>query len=348
MSSEIQLFDEEKSSDEIGDIPLESVIESYLKYYASGTSHTARAKQLDLKHFINFLTKFYGFSNESKLHVKHWDHSSVQRFVDDSLQKGEAPSTVARRLATIKHMGRTLSDKIAGFVNPAKDVKTPKTTPLKPKALTEEDIKEVREQARLRLSEKDSFIRFRNQTLFEFMIDTGLRADEVRLLKRSQVDDQLEWISNVRTKGRRFRNVYITTEVREILEGYLEERRKTLLRFYESLTPSQDKNLPLFISTYNAVPGEPESFYMGAKTIWRAVNELSAGTQLHPHLLRHSYAIDLLDASNDVRLVAQALGHSDVRITMRYTQRMDEEVAKALEKSRSKKRSHKGELEQEA
>jgi site-specific recombinase XerD len=73
---------------------------------------------------------------------------------------------------------------------------------------------------------------------------------------------------------------------------------------------------------------------MGAKSIWRAINELSAETQLHPHLLRHSYALDLLDSSNDVRLVAQALGHSDVRITMRYTERKEEEVAAALERSR--------------
>jgi integrase/recombinase XerD len=55
--------------------------------------------------------------------------------------------------------------------------------------------------------------------------------------------------------------------------------------------------------------------------------------------LRHTYATNLLDDSRDIRLVAQALGHSDVRITMRYTERGNEEVAEALEKSRSKKKS---------
>ena len=78
---------------------------------------------------------------------------------------------------------------------------------------------------------------------------------------------------------------------------------------------------------------------MGAKSVWRAVNELCKEYDLHPHLLRHSYALDLLENSNDIRLVAQALGHSDVRITMRYTERSDEEVARALEKSRRKKKS---------
>ncbi|MDZ4785307.1 MAG: tyrosine-type recombinase/integrase, partial [bacterium] len=98
-----------------------------------------------------------------------------------------------------------------------------------------------------------------------------------------------------------------------------------------------DKTLPLFISTYGAKINNAESFLMGAKTIWRAINELSNQTKLHPHLLRHCYALDLLNSSNDIRLVAQALGHGDVRITMRYTERTEEQVAEALEKSRKTK-----------
>ena len=72
--------------------------------------------------------------------------------------------------------------------------------------------------------------------------------------------------------------------------------------------------------------------------MWRAINELSLDKELHPHLLRHSYALDLLNSSNDIRLVAQALGHGDVRTTMRYTERSEEEIASALEKSRSSKK----------
>jgi site-specific recombinase XerD len=60
-------------------------------------------------------------------------------------------------------------------------------------------------------------------------------------------------------------------------------------------------------------------------------------TKLHPHLLRHTYAVDLLEDSKDIRLVAQALGHADVRITMRYTERSNEEVAAAREKLNRKK-----------
>ena len=321
---------------DIGRVPLSSVVEYYIQYYASGSSHTARAKKLDLQHFLGFLQSSRGLSRVEKLKLSDWDHASVQRFMEDCLNQGEAPATAARRLATLKHMGRTLAERIPGFVNPAREVKSPKLRPLVPKSISRVEIKAVKEKARLRAEEKGSFIRIRNQTLLDFMLDTGLRAEEVRLLRVGQIDADLEWIENVRTKGKQYRNVYITSVMRMPLKKYLDAREKELKRFYAKLTVSQSRNLPLFISTYGAAPGDPGSFLMGAKSIWRAINEMSRDVQLHPHLLRHSYAVDLLQTTNDVRLVSQALGHSDVRITMRYTERAQEEVALALEKARRK------------
>lgn len=321
----------------LGESALLTTIDSYIRYYATGSSHTARAKRADLKKFIDFLCSYRGYGKPEKLKVKDWDFSSVQRFVDNCLSGGEAPATVARRLATIKHMGRTLAEKVAGYINPAREVKGPKLQVARPKALSRKEIDRIHQRALTRLEQRPSFIRFRNQVIFNLLLDTGLRADELRLIKLGQLDDSKEWIRNVRTKGRRYRNVYITSAMRPLLMQYIEARAKELKRMYATLSNTHDKALPLFISLYKAIPGKADSFLMGPKTLWRAINELTAESKLHPHLLRHSYAIDLLDSSNDVRLVSQALGHSDVRITMRYTQRADQEVASALEKSRRRR-----------
>ncbi len=311
---------------------LTTVIESYIQYYASGDGHTARAKRLDLEHFLQFLTKHCSVSDRRKLRLQDMDHSNINRFVEDCLRKGEAPSTVARRLATLKHMGRTLAEKLAGFTNPAREVKAPKIPTPRPKALSSIEVHKIEENAKKRTGEKNSFTRYRNQVLFLFLLDTGLRAEEVRLLRAGQLDDSLEWIHNVRTKGKRYRNVYISKRMRPLLKEYLEKRTHELLRFFEKVPVKVDRLLPVFPSNYRAKPQDPDSFLMGAKSIWRAINELSSDTPLHPHLLRHSYATELLESSKDVRLVSQALGHSDVRITMRYTERSDQEVAKAIEK----------------
>jgi integrase/recombinase XerC len=229
-------------------------------------------------------------------------------------------------------MGRTLAERVSGFTNPAKEVKAPKVQTLRPKALSVEQVHEALELAESRKSQRDTFQRRRNEMLFIFLIETGLRADEVRLLRLGQLDDGLEWIQNVRTKGKKFRNVYISSSLRPRLQEYLDERRRELSRFFQDLTIGQDKRIPLFISTYRVDPQNPDTFLMGSKSIWRAINQLSGEVRLHPHLLRHSFATDLLNSSQDVRLVAQALGHSDVRITMRYTERADRDIAIALEK----------------
>jgi len=322
---------------EIAKGSLDAVVESYLRFYAAGSHHTARAKQIDLGHFLSFLAVHRRKKDQTELLVSDWDHSAVQRFVDDRLAHGESPATVSRRLATLKHMGRTISENIAGFINPAKEIKPPKVQVLRPKSLNFEEIQKILKAADDRISGRNSFVRRRNRMIVLLLIDTGLRADEVRMLKRSQIDETLEWITSVRTKSRRFRNVYITSDIRAELRDYIERRSEHLRRWCGALTKKLDDQSPLFVSTVRADPANPESLLMGNKSVWRAVNELSSGTPLHPHLLRHSFASDLLESSNDIRLVAQALGHSDVRVTMRYTERADRDVALALERARKER-----------
>lgn len=321
---------------DIGNIGLKNTFDSYLQYYASGTGNTARAKKVDVEKFLSFLVKIKKYSTADKLTVKDWDQSSVQQFVDHGLKLGEAPSTVSRRLATLKHFGRTFAERIPGFVNPAKDVRPPKAPSEKPKALVSKEVDRVLLRATIRIDDKNSFIRRRNRMILLLLLDTGIRAEEIRALKRSQLDDSLEWIASVRTKGRKYRNVYVTSAIRADLKEYLSDRELELKRFFPKLTDIKNRSLPLFISTYGVKPPQNDTFYMGAKSIWRAINELSAETRLHPHLLRHSFATDLLENSSDIRLVAQALGHTDVRTTMRYTERTSEELARVLEKSRRK------------
>lgn len=311
-----------------------TLIDGYIEYYASGSTHTARAKRLDLHKFLDFLQEFNGYSKPEKITVKDWTHSAIQRFVDESLAI-ESPATVSRRLATIKHMGRTYAEKISGFTNPAKEIKNPKAKSAAPKALSPSEIKTIRKNAKNRINKKDSFIRYRNNVVFSFLLETGLRAEEIRLLRMSQLDEKLEWIKSVRTKGKRYRNVYVNSNLREILEEYLCIRQENLIAKFGKISKSIDKNLPIFISMYKSDLDSPKSFQMGAKTLWRAINELSTDTGLHPHLLRHTFALDLLKSSKDIRLVSQALGHGDVRITMRYTERSDIEVAEAIEKKSS-------------
>jgi integrase/recombinase XerC len=322
-----------KPAEHVATQPLAPIMLEYLDLFAEGVGHTARAKRLDIDRFLEFLKRYRKISEIEHLTVGDWDFSACQHFVDELL-KIEAPATVARRLATLKHMGRVLAERWPGFINPVRDVRAPKIQNARPQSLDSEEIDRIKEHASSLRTKRGNFVSYRNEILFYFLLDTGLRADEVRTLKRSQIDDKLEWIRGVKTKGRRFRDAYISSVIRDPLAEYLKARAAQLEGFFPKLTPSIDGRLPVFISTHGARAEDPDSFLMGAKSVWRAIRSYSVETKLHPHLLRHTFAVELLDDSKDIRLVAQALGHSDVRITMRYTERGKEEVAKALERAR--------------
>ncbi|MBP9837921.1 MAG: tyrosine-type recombinase/integrase, partial [Proteobacteria bacterium] len=307
------------------------ILQNYLQYYASGESHTARAKKYDLQHFLEFLA---GTSeNIPQVLVSEWTLQKTKDFIDYRLQLGESPATVNRRLATIKHFGRTLAERVHGYINPAREAKAPTLQVTKPKGLTSEEIDLLRAAA-ISVEEEtnDSFLAQRNKFMLELLLATGLRADEVRQLVFGQISEDQQWFRNVKTKGKKYRNVYLDSSIRDTLNKYLEKRDEFIRsKFpeYQMLSKSVIDKFPLFVSSYEADINDPRTFSVAPKTIWRIISSFGAKAQaladkpvgnLHPHKLRHTFAHGLLDSSKDVRLVAQALGHSDVRTTMRYTE----------------------------
>jgi site-specific recombinase XerD len=331
----------------IQDESLLTIVSSYIHYYASGRGHTSRAKKYDLEYFMKFIAG--SGRDPGDVQLKEWTMQQTNNFVDALLDKGEAPSTVARRLATIKHLGRTLAERVPGFINPAREVKAPVYETSKPQGLTEEEVRILKQVARhMREESSGSFQSARNCCIIEFLLGTGLRADEIRFLKRGQVSEDRSWLMNVKTKGKRFRDVYIHAELAPLFDDYISRSRAEIVsRFPASLSWNKNEwnTVPVFVSTHRASLLKPESFSLAPKTLWRVIAEFGKKARqmheedmphIHPHKLRHTFAHGLLDASNDIRLVAQALGHSDVRTTMRYTERTKEELAKAIEKKEQK------------
>jgi len=322
---------------------LKRVIENYLSYYAAGETHTARAKRYDLEYFLLHLAGHPDVVDN--VTVSDWTMDSTQTFVESRLSLGEAPATVSRRLATIKHFGRTLAERVPGYLNPAREVRAPKQSASRPDGLVEEEVTalvQAAENARLRAPEQ--YVPYRNEVLLKLLLGTGLRADEARLLVLSQVSRDFSWLKNVRTKGKKYRNVYLDSSLRPLIENYLQLRTAELLLKHpelQSLTNKDSGRFPFFLSFYRVDVAKPSSFGLSPKSVWRIINTLGKEAadflpasigKIHPHRLRHTFAHGLLDSSKDIRLVAQALGHSDVRTTMRYTERTEEEIAIAIER----------------
>ena len=128
----------------------------------------------------------------------------------------------------------------------------------------------------------------------------GLRMNELRMLKITDVDVQRMQVHVKQGKGRKDRYAPLSKLLAEKLPMYL-ETVKPQTWLFEGNTP-----------------GEP----MGARSIQYIINEALPKTgiqkQVSMHTLRHSFATHLLEDGIDIHSIQHLLGHSDLVTTMVY------------------------------
>lgn len=159
--------------------------------------------------------------------------------------------------------------------------------------------------------ETTDIIGVRNRTILEVLFSTGLRISELVGLNRDQV--------NLRTgefgvigKGGKARVVFLSKNAKEWLQKYFDKRndpyRPLFLRYSG---PKSDDEL------------NDEKQRLSVRSIERMIEKyrIMAGIPIRigPHVLRHSYATDLLSHGADIRSVQEMLGHKNIATTQIYT-----------------------------
>ncbi len=156
----------------------------------------------------------------------------------------------------------------------------------------------------------------RNRCLIRVGLEAGLRAGELVSLKPEHLD-MLTCRLNVREgKGAKDRTLWISDDLRDLIGLWLARRPVSPWLF-----PTRDG-------------GQLDTRYLRTMVKHYAVKAgVSEAALVTPHVLRHTFATDLLRQTKNIRLVQKALGHSDVSTTMVYTHVFDEELEKALRRN---------------
>lgn len=155
----------------------------------------------------------------------------------------------------------------------------------------------------------------RDTAMIRLMVNAGLRSREVLNLKIDEVDFIEGKVFISQSKGKKDRVLWIGAEDLEFLKAWLSLKPESAYIF----TTLKGKKLM--------------DRYLRAMVKRRA---LRAGIKkdVHPHMLRHSFATDLLRKTKNIRLVQKALGHSSISTTMIYTHIIDEELSSAMKSLR--------------
>ncbi len=174
--------------------------------------------------------------------------------------------------------------------------------------------------------EGNSIKPLRDKAILELLFSTGLRVSELCSLSRD-VDLKKDEFS-VRGKGDKIRVVFFSASAKDAVKKYLEKRT--------------DMDDALFINI-GRVNKEKESIRLTPRSVERIVKHyaIKAGISrtVTPHIIRHSFATDLLENGADLRSVQALLGHANINTTQIYTHVTDKhlrEIHKAFHGKRRK------------
>jgi integrase/recombinase XerD len=146
----------------------------------------------------------------------------------------------------------------------------------------------------------------RDVAILELLYGAGLRASELASLTQDRLRFDLG-VVGVTGKGQKDRLVPVGKPAMAAIEHYLDELRP-------SLAKAEKPTDAVFLSRTGAA--------IDRVVVWQIVNRhaKAAGlSHVHPHMLRHSFATDLLAGGADLRVVQELLGHSNVQTTQIYT-----------------------------
>src|SRR3990167_8040785 len=150
----------------------------------------------------------------------------------------------------------------------------------------------------------------RDKAILEVLFSTGLRVSELVKLDRDKVDlDRREF--GVVGKGNRARGVFLSSRAADFIRDYLNAR--------------EDNYLPLFMRHKGSFSPEisDEEVRLTPRSVQRMIKKYAKKVKLTmevtPHVLRHSFATDLLMAGADIRSVQEMLGHKNISTTQIYT-----------------------------
>lgn len=226
--------------------------------------------------------------------------------------------SINRKISAIKSFFRFHQKKGNLQANPAITLKVMKTGKRLPSFLKEEQTGELIGQG----ADPDSWKSITALLILEILYNTGLRVSELVELKERHVDEgQLQ--IKVLGKGNKERIIPLK---KELLKQIIEYRDNKRVLF------EQPDTVCLLVNA--------KGRKLNAKYIYREVNEqlkdLKQVTKKSPHVMRHTFATQLINNGADLNAIKELLGHASLAATQVYTHNTIEKLKDIHKKAHPK------------
>lgn len=277
----------------------------YLRYEKNYSSQTEISYLNDISQFENFIINKTGNFIPSEI-----DSDMVRVWLSDLMEDGMKPTTVNRKLSSLKTFFNCLIKKELVATNPAKLVSSIKRSKRLPVFVNDKNMTEILDN---RNNYSDDFKGCRDHLMIELFYLTGMRRSELISLKDTDIDLFSNSIK-VTGKGNKQRYIPFSDETREQILQYIDIRDANI----------KNKSPFLFVKE------DGEQLY--PKLVYNIIHDhlknISTLSKKSPHVLRHSFATEMLNNGAEINAVKELLGHSSLSSTEIYTHVTFEEMKK--------------------
>ncbi|MPW18896.1 tyrosine recombinase XerC [Paraburkholderia sp. CNPSo 3157] len=276
--------------------------------YLSSLEHERRLSAHTLRAYTHELDELKKLANGRPL--ESLTATDIRGAVARAHSGGLSARSIGHRLSAWRAFYRWLAGRIDLPANPIATVRAPKRAKTLPKALSVDDAHTLMESPATATAEG-----LRDHAMLELFYSSGLRLSELVGLDVHFVDADgyrsAGWLKlddaevEVLGKGNRRRSVPVGSKALDALRAWLAVRGELV---------KHDPH-PLFLSAR----GNRMSPNVVRERVKRAALTAGIPANVHPHVLRHSFATHVLQSSGDLRAVQELLGHASIAATQVYT-----------------------------
>ncbi|MCY4656642.1 MAG: tyrosine recombinase XerC [Gammaproteobacteria bacterium] len=269
-------------------LPLEAIkFLEYLEIERNSSPHTINNYGRELRKFFNLHTR---------LKLAEINSYDIRGYIGKLYEQDMSPTSIARALSCLRSFFKFAIKRNYLTDNPTLNIKNPKKPSLIPKVLDVDQVMQLFSTPVV--SKKDK----RNRAIMELLYSSGIRLSELVDLNIRDLDLNSQ-IVTVTGKGNKTRVVPLGTFAVKAVKEWLATR----------------ENLAFDAPVFTGRNSNRISRRM-VELIVKQVGQQTLGiNELHPHLLRHSFASHLLESSGDLRAIQELLGHDSINTTQIYT-----------------------------
>ena len=247
--------------------------------------------------YISYMNDLYYFYLFVKKDLDKVNENDIRDYLEHLNLKKETASSIRRRISTFKSFYKFLymNEYIDKKDYPMAKIAYPKLEKKLPKFIYYNDLLEILDE-----STRDSD-GIRDRLIIEMLYATGVRVSELVNIKYSDIDYNNRRI-RVCGKGNKERMVYFGEYALDALNEYTTTHKKN------------DEGFVFINSKGGALTTRGVRYIID-----NIMKKLSVKTHVTPHVLRHTFATDMLNNGCDIKIVQELLGHSSLRTTEVYT-----------------------------